>query len=284
MNDVIDGETVLNLRPDVEKAARALERIQPELRALDGDKLAVINVDIPRAVVTVLGALPALLALRPRILEELPRFPISSLDNLQTYALGAWYAHLLTLPPVVEENAKKPLVEEATTLRKDLLVAAEALAHRNLVDPKHVAQIRSGQGHIDMAGDLVALATLFANNWDAVSNKTAVTLEEVERAAVLGPQLLAAIGIQQQGLDRSPTQLADQRRRAFTLLVRAYDECRRAVTYLRWAEGDVAALVPSLFAKRAKPKTATSSTNVPPLSEDADSGSEAPQQPAPCSS
>jgi len=261
MNDVIANG---DLRPgSPEEAARALALVEREIAALDGDKLAAINVDIPRAVVTALGALPALMSLRPRIVEEMPRFPIASLDKLHTYALAAWYAHLLTLPPTEPENGDKALIDEATALRSDLLVAAEALAHRKLLDAKHVAQIRSGKGHIDTANDLVALATLFTNEWDAVEGKTAVTMAEIERAATLGPRLLATLGMRQQVQDRSPAQLADQRRRAFTLLVRAYDECRRAVTYLRWSEGDANKIAPSLYGSRGKAKK-NASTATPP--------------------
>lgn len=259
MSDVIEDGSFRPGSP--EEAAFAFARVGREMAELDGDKLAAINVDIPRAVVTALGALPALLALRPRIVAELPKFPIASLDKLHTYALAAWYAHLLSLPPAPPENAHKGLVDKAAALRSDLLVAAEALTHRNLLDSKHVAQIRSGKGHIDMASDLVALATLFTNNWADVTGKTAVTLEEIERAAALGPELLIALGVREQAPERSPSQIADQRRRAFTLLVRAYDDCRRAASYLRWSEGDAAKLAPSLFAKRSKtPKVASAPT------------------------
>lgn len=277
MNDVIvDGNT---LRPGTpQEAALAFTRVEAEMAALDGGRLAPINVDIPRAVVTALGARPALLSLRPRIVEELPRFPLASLDKLETYALAAWYAHLLSLPAAPTENAHKPLVEEATALRADLLIAAEALAHRKLVDPGHVAQIRSGKGHIDMASDLVALSTLFTNNWAAIEGKTVVTSDEIERAAILGPELLIALGVREQAPARSPSQIADQRKRAFTLLVRAYDDCRRAVSYLRWTEGDAAKLVPSLFAKR--PKAGKSAVEAPEP-DMAPAPAPEPSQPAP---
>lgn len=42
----------------------------------------------------------------------------------------------------------------------------------------------------------------------------------------------------------------ERRQRAFTLFARAYDECRRAATYLRWQEGDADELVPSLYSGR----------------------------------
>jgi hypothetical protein len=40
------------------------------------------------------------------------------------------------------------------------------------------------------------------------------------------------------------------RQQAFTLLVKAYDETRRAVSFLRWREGDADTIAPSLYAGR----------------------------------
>ena len=42
----------------------------------------------------------------------------------------------------------------------------------------------------------------------------------------------------------------ERRVRAYTLFVRAYDQCRRAATYLRWGEEDADEIAPSLFANR----------------------------------
>lgn len=240
------------LRPGSSReAALAFAEVEEEMAALDPERLAPINVDIPRAAITALGAIPSLSALRPRIVKELPTFALASIDNLETYALAAFYAHLLSLPAEAK-SVHAPLIEEATKLRRTLLVAAEALADRDLLAPAQVAQIRSGQGHIDTAGDLVALATLFTNDWHKLKTKTAITRAEVERAATLGPELLAALGVREHAGGKSPSQIKEQRRRAFTLLVRAYDQCRRAVTFLRWSEGDTRKIVPSLFASRSK--------------------------------
>ena len=44
---------------------------------------------------------------------------------------------------------------------------------------------------------------------------------------------------------------AELRVRAFTLFVHAYSNARRAVTYLRWHEGDADSIAPSLYAGRS---------------------------------
>ncbi|WP_437590230.1 hypothetical protein [Sorangium sp. So ce1000] len=231
------------------EAAKAFALVEPELD--DVREVVPINVDIPRAVSVAIGAVPHLQALRPRFVEELPKHPLSQLDKLQTYALAAWYAHLLALPTSAGPDALKRLLDEAAPLREDLLVAAEALAHKGIVDAQRVAEIRSGQGHLDTANDLVALAALFSEVWDAVKNRTTVEWGDVERASRLGPELLVALGARQQpGLPAPKAgDAAERRARAFTLLVNAYDACRRAASYLRWNEGDAEAIAPSLFAR-----------------------------------
>lgn len=45
---------------------------------------------------------------------------------------------------------------------------------------------------------------------------------------------------------------AERRQRAFTLFANAYDQCRRAATYLRWNEGDADELVASLHGGRTR--------------------------------
>lgn len=229
----------------------AFQNTQSQRAALDPSELAPINVDIPRAVSTALGTLGALRELRPAILEHLPKHRLDALDRLGELGLAAWFAHLRALPRAGAPSTAQLLVDEATPLRQHLLVAAEALAHVGLVESAKVAEIRSGAGHVDLAGDLVALAALFSDHWDEVCGKTAVRREDIERAATLGPELLVAAGERESTQATSTAEAQDQRARAFTLFLRAYDECRRAVSYLRWREGDANAITPSLFANRS---------------------------------
>lgn len=240
-------------RPSVpEEAAAALAAIEHELTVLSPEALLPINVDIPRAVAVAVGALPHIAAQRPQIVASLPDHPRHSIDKLGTYALAAWYAHLLALPSAKAPGALEALLAEATPLREDLLVAAEALAHKNLLEADTVAEIRSGQGNLDKANDLVALAALFTQRWSHVHGKTTVTVEDIERAAKLGPALLVALGAREQPLAAAPGAMSpnEQRARAYTLFVNAYDEARRAISYLRWHEDDVDEIAPSLFASR----------------------------------
>jgi hypothetical protein len=233
------------------KAAAAYAQAEPELQKLEPHQLVQININIPTAVSIALGALPNLAPLRPALVKDLPNHPMRFFDKLETYALAAWYAHLLALPVGSESNPVRPLLDEAIALRATLLRDADALAGRGLLDPEVVRDIRAGQGNVDTANDLVALSAAFTMNWATIQGRTAATSEEIKRAGDLGPMLLAALGVRELGSEPAPVEdAADRRLRAFSLFVRAYDSVRRAVSYLRWEEGDAEALAPSLYRGR----------------------------------
>jgi hypothetical protein len=227
-------------------AADAFAKVEPELASLSAEALAPVTVDVGAAVASVLAAAPRLREHREAVVEQLPHHPLWALDKLEMYAQAAWYAHLLhSYSHSSPENAKA-LLDEATRLRESLLIAAEALAHRNLLDADTVARIRKSLAQVDLSGDLLALAALFRESWGKISSKTAVEKSEIDRAAELGPAVLVASAARK----HKSTDTEAQRARAFALLVNAYDLCRQALTYLRWKEGDVDTLAPSLFKKR----------------------------------
>ena len=228
-------------------AAEAFAKVEPELGALSAEALAPLTIDPSTAVAAVLAAVPRIREHRAAIAEQLPRHDLRGLDELETYAQAAWYAHLLHAYSSTSPEAAKALIDEAGRLRDGLLIAAEALAHRALLDVDAVARLRKGGANADLAGDLTLLATLFKDAWAKVSSKTAVERTEIDRAAELGPAVLVATAAKK----HKQTDTEVQRARAFALLIDAYDRCRRAVAYLRWKEGDADTIAPSLFKKRA---------------------------------
>ncbi len=241
--------------PSPAEAAVAFEALLPEIRALRPEEIRRVTANVPFAVTVALGAEPRVAALRDAIVAQTPGTPIACVDRLREHIYAAYYAHLVALPAPKTESEKKALLEEASPLRKDLLVAAEALAAKQLVDAALVAKIRSGTGRIDAAGDLIALSALFASAWAHIEDKTAITADEVERAGTLGMQLLVALTSDARPAAQEATP-GELRARAFTLLVRCYDECRRAIAYVRHHEGDANEIAPSLFVRAAKAKKA----------------------------
>jgi hypothetical protein len=236
---------------DLAPAAEAYQALEAGYADLPAESLIPINLDIPRAVATVLGAEPRVRSLLPAMEAEMKNPPTAVIDALRQTALGAWYAHLIALP-AKSGGTGKELLERATPLRSKLLKAADALADAGLVDATAVARIREGSGNIDKATDLVALAALFSQSWNEIHDKTAISRAQVDEAAAIGPNLLLALS--EDPLPKSGD-ANDMRHRAFSHLVKTYDELRRAVSFVRWAEGDAESFAPSLYIRSRKRKS-----------------------------
>ena len=117
-----------------------------------------------------------------------------------------------------------------------------------------------------MAGNLIALATVFRSNWDQIKGKTGLGEETIERAGAIGVELLQALGSKDvsRPLDGDAARSADIRARALTLLVKRYDQVRRAVEYLRWDEGDANEIAPSIYLFRRGRRPASRAGTHPP--------------------
>jgi hypothetical protein len=268
-NETGKGEVMdIKTMTSPEFAEAAFQKVKPQLLALRADELEHMNVDVPNAASIALAAHGRMIDLRPRM-AALPGHPVELLDELPTYAAAAWYAHLVSLPAAGDGERVKKLLDEAGPLRDALLLAAEALVPRGLLDADKVAEIRAGLGNLDKANDLAALSDLFKQAWPQIASKTAVDRAEVDRAATLGMELLLALGEKGLAQKRAATAEArDLRVRAFTLLVRAYEQCTRAVSYLRWMEDDLELYAPSLRPRaRSSRETRGASAQPPPASD-----------------
>ena len=111
----------------VAPAADAFKALEAEYAKLPNDRLTAINVDIPRAVAVVLGAEPRLRSLLPGMEATLKSPPTVLVESIRQMALGAWYAHLVTMRARADGSVKE-LLERGTVLRAKLLKAADALA------------------------------------------------------------------------------------------------------------------------------------------------------------
>jgi len=226
--------------------------ILPEMKALSPAELLPINIDIPGAVTTVLGVQPEVIALNDRI-AKLPEFNVELPEKLGIYAMALAHAQTLHAMASAPASAIIPLSDEGTTLRATLLTDANALVQRDLMDGNQLKELKGSVGYKNLAFDLQILAQAFRNSAETIQGKCATTPAEVQRAEEIAAQLLKLAGLQEQG-PASIVATADIRARAFTLLVNAYNQVRRGVSYLRWDEGDVDTITPSLYGGRATPK------------------------------
>jgi hypothetical protein len=201
-------------------------------------------------VTTVLGAWPALLAMRP-LVAELPRFDLAGYDQLPLKARALSHAHALYKAATIPPEALPDLVHEGIKLRDLLRGDAQVLAARGLVDARRFAQVKLHNGHAALAVDLQVLAATLKDVWLGIEGKTCITHAELDQAVRLADKLLDEVGARETSVANAAQTVAI-RQRAYTLLVDSYEDARHAVRFVRRAYGDADTIAPSLFAVRLR--------------------------------
>lgn len=244
----------------------AYEATRADRESLDRADLLPINLDVGHTLTLVLSLAPGLIALRSQVESELPKFDTKQLEQLDVYARALAYAQTVYFAASTPTEHLPGLGERAAQIRDLFLSDAQALARRGVLDGKRLAELKGGVGYLNIASDVGVLARIFRENWNEVSQKSAIQASEVDEAERIFEQVTLAYAARA----RQPAQMltaTEDRQRAFTLLLRAYDETRRAVTYLRWREGDADKIAPSLWAGRGgreKQKAGTSASSEAP--------------------
>jgi hypothetical protein len=229
---------------------QGFERLESKIRAVPEEELIPINLEMPRVVATVLGALPEMVKLRGA-LSELTGFDLAAFDALEDLALALGHTHTLFRIESETQDSLPELVAEAMAAREQLQADVAALVKRKLIDPSRMPELRGGNGHSNVAFDLVSLVELMLAHWPTVQGKTAVEMAELERARSVASRIVALVGRREQAeQELGPANML--RRQAFTLLMRAYDEAQRGVGFLRWHHGDADRIVPSLYPGRPR--------------------------------
>lgn len=226
----------------------AFEQVLPWSTAISEEELLPINIDIPSAIATALGALPKIMAFRDEA-AKLHSFDVAHFDRLQLYTFAVGHAHAKFLAASAPPAAIATLNERGVKLRDTMYLDAVALAHRGLLNGDRIAEFKANVGYKNLAFDLLGLGTLLRENWDQIAARTAIQLSELDEAELLGQQLMDAVGAREQAAG-TIAQVQAQRQRNFTLFSRSYDQVRRAIGFLRWDQEDVDQICPSLFAGR----------------------------------
>jgi hypothetical protein len=238
-----------NLTSTVPRFRDAYQHLLDEIRKVPDTEIVTINIDVPTAVTTALGVLPEIRTFRPQIATDIPSFDLARFDKLESYTLALGHAHTLYLAASNPPESISDLSDSGTKARELLLSDATALAARGFIDGEKLKTLKGPHGYRNLAFDLFTLASLLRDNWDRIAGKTAVQTEELDQAETLADRLLTAVGMKEQQ-PVVAAESSDIRQRAFSLFVNAYDDARRAVSYLRWHQGDVDEVAPSLYAGR----------------------------------
>jgi hypothetical protein len=240
---------VVPVLSDATAFPEALARVEAEMLALTEEELLVVNLDVTAAVTTVLGKWPALVSLRPQILEQLPKFDLARFDRLPDYARALWQTHALHHKALPSTTPLQELADEGAKLRELLLSDVTALVRRGLLKEEFISDVMSPVSYRGLAQALSSLAGALRANWSRLAGKTAVVEAELDRANAVSHQLVMAVSEREQ-LPIVQAVTAQNRQRAYTLFMRAYADAQRAVRFLREEHGDMEEFTPSLFAGR----------------------------------
>jgi hypothetical protein len=243
----------------VPRFREAYQKLLEEMRAIPSDELTIVNLDIPTAVTTVLGALPQIGALRAKITATMPEFDIAQFDKLEAYTMAVGYANSMYLAASQPSESIEKLADEGVTMRDLLVAEATTLAQRRLVDGQRLKELKGANGYRNLAVDLLTLAAMVREVWPTLGGKTTLHLGELDQAETLADRLLTAVGQREQG-PAVVAASAENRQRAFKLFTSAYDNVRRVATFLRWHQDDVDEIAPSLYVKGRR----KSSDTIPP--------------------
>jgi hypothetical protein len=249
---------------DVSRFEEAYNQLRDEIQAVAPSDYVMINIDVPTAITTVLGALPAIRALRPRVAAELTQFDIARFDKVEAYALALGHAHAGYMAASQPAESLDMLSEEGTRLRELLVSDARALAERRLVDGDRLRQLKGVRAYRNLAFDLLTLARLFRDVWGSVQGKCAVQLKEIQRAEALADQILQAVGHREQA-PTTVVEAAEIRQKAFTLFMGAYEHVQRAVRFLRSEAEDWDDIAPSIFNRATSRRKASDDDEKPAL-------------------
>jgi hypothetical protein len=231
----------------------AYQTLLDEMLELAEDELVAVNVDIPAVVTTVLAALPAIRALRPQVIAMTQRYDLERFDKLEAYTLAVAYANSIFLAASQPPDSIDLLADEAASLRDLLVAEANTLAQRRIIDGHRLKELRGADGRHNLAVDLFMLAAMLRKAWPAIAGKTSLHIAEIDLAEALADKLLTAVGLCEHGPVIVAT-AAENRRRAYTLFARAYDNARRVVHFLRWTDRDADDIAPPLQGKITRRK------------------------------
>jgi hypothetical protein len=252
-----------NIDTSASNYRQAFEQVKPEIDGVQDENFIQISIDIPSATVTTQGAYAQVVSLRPALVDRLPKFDISLVDKLETYALALLCAHMDYRAAVDPPADLAGLLETAIAKRAILLADVNTLIAYGLLAPEVLDDILGVNGYKNVMTDLGTLASILRTNAAQVAERTTVKPDELAEAEALATKLGKTVGVRE--LSPQVVALATRNRQAaFTLFMRAYEEVRAAVQYIRHHEGDADTIIPSLFAGRGGRKKASDGTNDKP--------------------
>jgi len=232
------------------------DQLRDELLALDPRRLVPLNVDISVAALVVIGAASDIRKYRAQVValvgEELAR-PIDRLELVARAAMQAQARHRAE----ASGTRLAPLATRVRERRMVLRAEVRSLVTRRLLAPEIDAEVTGGQGFNRTVFDVLQLVAALRQNWEAIEGRTGLTVRELDDAESDASQLASRAGIVEQ---RVPSEAAEMRLRAYSLMATTYDAVRRVISFLRWNEGDADRIAPAFLGTRRARRVRTEGT------------------------
>lgn len=258
--EMTDGVVASSKRKDELEAAFVARKA--EIEAIDEEDGRANGIDLVQAAATIHGALARVLPFRDAAVK-LDASHAEDFDLMEEAVVAAEFTHIevLTLSQPTEPIAE--LLERGRDRLDRLLAAAVGLAHAGLLPADYLSEMKGGRAYQDLALDLMYIARLFAQRWATLGSKTHIVEADWNEAREVGHALFKALQRRDQQSSARDAMVA-LKNKARVVMATRWDRCRRALTYLRWDEGDANELAPSLFAARMKRKPAPAGDTTPP--------------------
>jgi hypothetical protein len=234
---------------DPASGEKALALVKPLLLALPADEIETPRLDLELAALTALNV--ARLVHEPSLLERFRAMPAAEIDReavdrLEPFAWAAWHAHRAHQIAARSSSAAVvpvALAEAATELERRMQRCVEYHLADHPEAAAKVAFLRAGTGYRDLAGDLMGYAELYRDYVDELRHdRKQYRVGDADEAVRLATQLFETLAFAQGGVG----QALSVRDRAWTLLLRCYDEVAATGRWLLRHEPKVDAYFPSL--------------------------------------
>lgn len=226
----------------------ALEARRAHLEAIPADQLLPsLRLEPGTILQAALGAEPRLAAFREALVAKFGEEAAELIDALAPSAKAAVEADA-RVDGLAQGNELPALYEVLLAKHAVLLADAEPLLARGHISAAALAEARNTNGYQATVMSITRLVSVFRQNWSKVAKLTATTEADLDEAGKLAAEFMSQVATRDQAALRGPA--TELRTRAISDAFRVYDELRRMMTYLRWREGDVDQILPSLYAGR----------------------------------
>lgn len=252
-------ETPVSSAGRVKTAQEAFLFFLPQAEKLGRAEILPYHLDSLLALQNIQTGLKALEPHLATLKTALPALAWAQVLDLPALAQAVTFAATQVVDKPAQLGEIRTALAEASTLRSLLLSTGGALALAGTLPAVSVEKIRRGRGAIDIASDLIELAALYRKYPSAMTTQKLVTTAHLDRAALLGTELLSRLKPAGTRVTAARSGQADvlARDRLATLLWQRHGELRKAAYYL-WGD-DFERHVPALQSRR------TTRKSVPPM-------------------